>query len=160
MFDRLRTSGLTSITILVAAALATAGCGGGASEDDIQQAVAAALASQQNSTPAVEPTAEAVSPSAIAVVPSPLPSAAEETVDFVMPNLVSANLQDAQNEMQRLGVFFTISHDMTGNRNQLLDANWQVCEQTPAAGVAVQGLAKDWEAKIDFGAVKLEESCP
>lgn len=135
-----------------------AGCGGGASEDEVQDAVAKALASQQAASPA--PPASAVTEAPSPAAPSPAAPEPEDTVDFVMPDMRGKNLQDAQNEIQRLGVFFSISHDMLGSRSQLLDSNWQVCDQTPAAGTRITGPASDWEGKIDFGAVKLEETCP
>jgi len=47
------------------------------------------------------------------------------------------------------------SHDALGtDRMQVLDRNWKVCSQTPAAG------AHSTDTTIDFGTVKLEESCP
>jgi hypothetical protein len=76
-----------------------------------------------------------------------------------MPNLVGSGLQEAQNRIQALTgdqIFFTNSHDATGaNRVQVLDANWKVCSQNIRAGSTI---TKD--SQIDFGAVKLEESCP
>ena len=151
-----RTRAAAPAIALAVIMLSAAGCGGGASEEDVQDAVAAALASQQASEPTSEAAPVTTEPSPEPPAPSPEP----ETVDFVMPNLVGATLQDAQNQIQTLGVFLSISHDMTGNRNQLLDANWRVCDQNPVAGTPVQGLASDWEGKVDFGAVKLEETCP
>jgi hypothetical protein len=78
---------------------------------------------------------------------------------WVMPNLVGSGLQDAQDAIQKLTgnvVFFTSSHDVTGQgRHQVLDRNWKVCDQNVAAGAQIQvGV------KIDFGVVKLAEKCP
>lgn len=81
-------------------------------------------------------------------------------VEFVMPDFTTRNLQDAQDEVQELGVFFSLSHDLRGTRSQVLDTNWQVCTQTPAPGTPVTGDAADWEGKISFGVVKLTETCP
>ncbi len=76
-----------------------------------------------------------------------------------MPNLVGSNLQQAQDQIQALtgnAIFITTSHDATGkNRNQVLDSNWKVCSQNIAAGTPITT-----GTKIDFGAVKLAESCP
>jgi hypothetical protein len=76
-----------------------------------------------------------------------------------MPSLVGAGLQEAQNRIQALTgdqIFLTQSHDATGaERLQVLDANWKVCSQNIRAGAKI---TKD--SQIDFGAVKLEESCP
>ena len=53
----------------------------------------------------------------------------------IMPDVVCMNLQDAQNRIQEEGVFFSRSHDATGReRNQVLDSNWIVVGQSPAAG--------------------------
>ncbi len=78
---------------------------------------------------------------------------------WAMPNLVGSGLQDAQDAIQKLTgnvVFFTSSHDVTGQgRHQVLDRNWKVCDQNVAAGAQIQvGV------KIDFGVVKLAEKCP
>jgi hypothetical protein len=76
-----------------------------------------------------------------------------------MPNLVGSNLQRAQDQLQALtgdAVVFTSSHDATGqNRNQILDSNWKVCSQNVKPGAPVSP-----GVRIDFGAVKLAESCP
>src|SRR5262245_24476255 len=78
---------------------------------------------------------------------------------WVMPNLTGAVLQDAQDTIQTLtagAVYFTTSHDLSGqNRHQVVDDNWQVCDQNIAAGAAISPTSK-----IDFGVVKLDETCP
>ncbi|QNG55674.1 PASTA domain-containing protein [Pseudonocardia petroleophila] len=75
-----------------------------------------------------------------------------------MPDLVGANLQDAQNAVQSLtdfGIAVTTSTDATGaGRNQVLDANWTVCAQNIAPGETITA-----DSRIDFAAVKLEEAC-
>ena len=63
----------------------------------------------------------------------------------------------AQNTMQANGVMYSVSHDLLGMRNQVLDGNWQVCTQNIPAGQQVVG---DVEGQIDFGVVQLEEWCP
>jgi hypothetical protein len=56
----------------------------------------------------------------------------------VMPDIVCMNLQDAQDEIQRHGVFFSRSEDGTGQgRSQLIDSNWIVIAQRPAPGSSV-----------------------
>jgi hypothetical protein len=76
-----------------------------------------------------------------------------------MPKVVGTGLQDAQNQIQALTgdeIFYTASHDESGaGRLQILDANWKVCSQNIRPGATI---TKD--SRIDFGAVKLEESCP
>jgi hypothetical protein len=48
------------------------------------------------------------------------------------------NLQDAQDEIQKHGVFFSLSEDATGQgRNQIIDSNWQVVGQYPEPGTPI-----------------------
>jgi hypothetical protein len=76
-----------------------------------------------------------------------------------MPNLVGWQLQSAQDRIQSLtnfGIAVTTSHDATGaGRHQVWDRNWKVCSQNIPPGTAI-----DSGTRIDFGAVKIEESCP
>ncbi|MER6445987.1 hypothetical protein DEJ51_31350 [Streptomyces venezuelae] len=73
-----------------------------------------------------------------------------------LPHLVGKGLQSAQDEAQAAGFYSLKSHDALGrDRLQALDRNWKVCSQTPAAGAGI-----DTGTAIDFGAVKLEETCP
>ena len=78
---------------------------------------------------------------------------------FTMPNEVGANLQGAQDDIQRVSgnpLFITRSKDATGaGRHQVLDRNWKVCSQNVPTGTSV-----DQSVGITFGAVKLAESCP
>jgi len=78
--------------------------------------------------------------------------------EFVMPSAVGGDLQAAQDAVQAAAndpSFRSVSHDVSGeSRSQLMDANWKVCTQEPAAGVTFN---KD--TKVDFGVVKLEETC-
>jgi beta-lactam-binding protein with PASTA domain len=75
---------------------------------------------------------------------------------FVMPLLVGANLQDAQDHLQSLGSFLLTQNDATGlERFQILDSDWKVCAQFPAAGTRVS-LAR----MVDLRVVKLHEACP
>lgn len=73
-----------------------------------------------------------------------------------VPNLVGKGLQTAQDTSQAAGFYNLTSHDSLGrDRMQILDRDWQVCFQKPAAGTSV-----DVATKLDFGAVKLTEQCP
>jgi beta-lactam-binding protein with PASTA domain len=74
-----------------------------------------------------------------------------------MPDVVGMDLQSAQDLIQTFGVFLSVSHDLRGSRNQVLDSNWLVCDQNIPPGQQVSG---DVEGKIDLGVVKREESCP
>lgn len=79
-----------------------------------------------------------------------------KTTTATLPQLVGKGLQTAQDEAQAAGFFSLKSHDSLGQeRLQALDRNWKVCSQTPAGGTKV-----DTGTTVDFGAVKLEESCP
>ncbi|MEU8619642.1 PASTA domain-containing protein [Streptomyces sp. NPDC048623] len=72
-----------------------------------------------------------------------------------LPSFVGKGLQYAQDEAQSLGFYSLRSHDSLGrSRNQVLDRNWKVCFQTPAPGTHPTDVV------IDFGTVKLEETCP
>ncbi len=145
-------------------------------DDDPTPAAAAtsSSASPESPSPAEVAPTSTVPPAPVAptaapatvppgTVPPPPPAAAPTTqaapvvVDFVMPSVVGMTLQDAQDLIQTNGVFLSLSHDLLGTRNQVLDANWRVCTQNVPAGQRVTG---DAEGVIDLGAVKLEEPCP
>ena len=73
-----------------------------------------------------------------------------------VPSFIGKGLQSAQDEAQAAGFYNLDSHDSSGrDRNQILDRDWKVCTQTPAAG---QKTSTD--TKLDFGTVKLDETCP
>ncbi|MER5750634.1 PASTA domain-containing protein [Streptomyces sp. NPDC002088] len=73
-----------------------------------------------------------------------------------VPNFIGMGLQSAQDTAQTAGFYSLTSHDSLGrDRLQALDRNWKVCSQNVAAGKTV---ATDTE--FDFGAVKLDETCP
>ena len=69
-----------------------------------------------------------------------------------MPNVVCMNLQEAQDTIQRAGVFFSRSFDGTGKgRMQIFDRNWIVVSQEPASGTPIG------EGDANLGAVKYGE---
>lgn len=111
------------------------------------------------STPAPAP-APAPATTSVAPAPQPAPTSppAPVATSWVMPDLVGANLQDAQNAIQDLtdfGIAVTTSTDATGaGRSQLLDRNWTVCAQNVAPGATITA-----DTAIDFAAVQLDESC-
>lgn len=86
------------------------------------------------------------------------PTAAPAQTSWVMPNLVGAGLQDAQDTIQRLtdyGIAITTSHDATGaGRMQVSDRNWKVCSQNVSPGETITSATR-----IDFAAAKLDEDC-
>jgi hypothetical protein len=66
------------------------------------------------------------------------PLGGDDPEDKVMPDVVCMNLQDAQDEIQDHGVFFSKSEDASGEgRRQAWDRNWIVVAQAPAPGEAV-----------------------
>jgi beta-lactam-binding protein with PASTA domain len=75
-----------------------------------------------------------------------------------MPDVVGMNLQAAQNHLQAVtdyGVPLSTSTDGSGQgRMQVMDRNWVVCEQTPAAGAALTSGDVP-----DLVVVKDDESC-
>ena len=58
--------------------------------------------------------------------------------DFLMPNVLCMNLQEAQDEIQDHGVFFSRSQDASGqDRFQMNDSNWIVVDQSPSVGTSI-----------------------
>lgn len=58
--------------------------------------------------------------------------------DFLMPNVLCMNLQEAQDEIQDHGVFFSRSQDASGqDRFQMNDSNWIVVSQSPSVGTRI-----------------------
>jgi hypothetical protein len=85
---------------------------------------------------------------------TPAPGAGSTTIGS-LPNLVGRGLQNAQDAARKAGFFTLISHDALGRgRHQILDRNWKVCFQNPPSGTM------QTSSTVDFGAVKLAESCP
>lgn len=96
------------------------------------------------------PTAEPEAPRT-----STAPSASASGSRAALPDLVGKGLQYAQDTAQAAGFPLLTSHDASGReRLQVSDRNWKVCFQSPPPGQA------DPKVTVDFGVVKLEESCP
>nr|WP_234444407.1 PASTA domain-containing protein [Streptomyces sp. NRRL F-525] len=73
-----------------------------------------------------------------------------------VPHFVGMGLQSAQNAAQKQGFYSLKSHDSLGrNRHQILDRDWKVCSQNVKAGTTTST-----DTQLDFGAVKLDETCP
>ena len=99
-----------------------------------------------------ETTSSSPSPDATATSGSSETASETKTV----PNFVGKGLQSAQDEAQAAGFYNLASHDSSGrDRNQILDRDWKVCTQNPAAGTKTST-----DTKLDFGTVKLAETCP
>ncbi|MEH0449320.1 MULTISPECIES: hypothetical protein [unclassified Streptomyces] len=73
-----------------------------------------------------------------------------------VPGFIGMGLQSAQDSAQSAGFHSLSSHDSLGrDRMQAFDRNWKVCSQNIAAGKVVPV-----DTELDFGAVKLDETCP
>jgi beta-lactam-binding protein with PASTA domain len=87
--------------------------------------------------------------------PSPTSNKGRTSETATLPDFIGKGLQSAQDEAQAAGFYTLDSHDALGRgRMQALDRNWKVCSQTPAPG------AHPTDTEVDFGTVKLEETCP
>jgi hypothetical protein len=79
--------------------------------------------------------------------------------EWTMPDLVGQDLQGAQDAIQSLtdsAVWYTDSTDLTGqDRVQVSDRHWMVCTSTPSPGETFTA-----ETEIEFGVVRIEETCP
>lgn len=107
----------------------------------------ATTTSEQPATSKTTPTATDTTPTAEAEAPVERKAVA----DFV-----GMGLQSAQDKAQADGFYALTSHDSAGrDRMQALDRNWKVCSQNHAAGKTIPT-----DTELDFGAVKLEETCP
>ena len=141
----------TSIALVLAAGLPLlAACGGG---DDAAASPATVTVTSQAPAPVAAPTSVA----APTTVQAPVATTTAAGVDFAMPDMTGQVLQDAQDALQSLGVMVSTSHDALGSRMQILDRDWKVCDQNVPAGQQVTGNV---EGQIDFGVVKLSETCP
>lgn len=87
---------------------------------------------------------------------TPATSAPAKDEKATVPNFVGMGLQSAQDAAQEIGFYGLDSHDALGRgRMQALDRNWKVCNQNVPAGTSASTATM-----LDFGAVKLEETCP
>ncbi len=134
------------LVVGVGVALAV-GCSGG--DDEPSEAEEP---SPTTESPPAEPTT--TEPPAATSQPTTEPPGGVGAVP--LPDVVGLDLQLAQDTMQAAGFYGLTSHDATGEaRLQVLDRNWTVCDQTPAAGAPAR-----LDAVVDLGAVKDDESCP
>ena len=126
------------------AALVLAGCG---DETKSQDGDLKSTTSSTATTTTTAPTTTTTAPTATSGTTA---AAAKITV----PNVVGKDLQLAQDTMQAAGLYHLTSHDSTGQaRLQVLDRNWVVTDQTPAAGSSVAA-----DQLIDLGARKFTDS--
>ncbi|MFD5266418.1 PASTA domain-containing protein [Streptomyces sp. NPDC058335] len=77
-------------------------------------------------------------------------------VEATVPDFVGMGLQAAQDKAQEIGFYGLTSHDSLGrDRMQAFDRNWKVCSQNVKAGTSAST-----DKTLDFGSVKLDETCP
>lgn len=125
------------------AALLLAGCGDETKSQDGD------VNSTTSSTATTTTTAPTTTTTALTATSATTAGAAKITV----PNVVGKDLQLAQDTMQAAGLYNLTSHDSTGQaRLQVLDRNWVVTDQTPAAGSRVAA-----DQLIDLGARKFTD---
>lgn len=108
--------------------------------------------------PATPPTGSSDTPTAATTTadPAPSPESDRPVERKVVANFVGMGLQSAQDKAQADGFYLLKSHDSAGrDRMQALDRNWKVCSQNYAAGKTIPT-----DTELDFGAVKLDETCP
>ncbi|MDR3080463.1 MAG: PASTA domain-containing protein [Streptomyces sp.] len=99
-----------------------------------------------------KPSGQSTSTSAAPSSATTAPGGEEKTV----PDFVGMGLQSAQDKAQAAGFFSLTSHDALGrDRMQVLDRDWKVCSQSVPAGKRASTTTE-----LDFGAVKLDETCP
>jgi len=84
------------------------------------------------------------------------PSARATSPGKTVPDFVGKGLRTAQDDAQAAGFSDLSSNDASGRgRLQIVARDWKVCFQTPAAGSPASS-----GSQIDFGVVKLDETCP
>ncbi|WP_328846132.1 PASTA domain-containing protein [Streptomyces sp. NBC_00258] len=82
------------------------------------------------------------------------PAAEKKPETASLPNVVGKDLQAAQDEAQAAGFYALDDQDASGqNRLQVLDRNWTVCKQEPAAGT------HPTDTPVVLYAVKDTETC-
>lgn len=112
----------------------------------------AATTTTAKTAPAAAPPASSTPPAAPAATAPPAAAAPKQAE---LPTLIGKGLQSAQDASQAAGFYALTSHDALGRaRSQIDDRNWKVCTQSPAPG------QQPTDAKVDLGAVKLDETCP
>lgn len=119
-------------------------------------------AGNEKPAPAVTKTVTAQPTESVADTADDKPAKEKESADptaaksKAMPDFVGMGLQSAQDTAQAAGFSVLTSHDSAGrDRLQAFDRNWKVCSQNHKAGKTIP-----LDTELDFGTVKLEESCP
>ncbi|MEV6327712.1 hypothetical protein [Streptomyces sp. NPDC051909] len=152
---RLSTGAIIGLSIGgVFAFLVVLGAAVGDPKQDDGKPAAKEVTASPTTTRAPAPTTPPATTTAPAT-PAPTATPSKKPETGKLPSFVGKGLQSAQDEAQSLGFYGLRSHDALGrDRLQVLDRNWKVCSQTPAPGTHPTDVV------IDFGTVKLEETCP
>ena len=120
------------------AGFAMAGCGNTANTTRSSEPITSPAATDLSAAPTSSVTTTSAAAAETSVTPPATaqelnPAGGNNPEDYLMPLVVCMSLQEAQDEVQDHGVFFSRSEDATGQgRNQLIDSNWQVVAQSPA----------------------------
>jgi hypothetical protein len=141
------------VTVVVIAGLTA--CGGGSNQPASQNptpvsATSSATPAETTEPPTTTEPTEEVEPTGTTEPP---------IVKVMMPKAVGMSLQDAQDLMQKVTgnpLYVSTSTDLRFTRLQVLDSNWKVCRQKPKKGTKFDPET----TTVEFGVVKLDESCP
>ena len=133
------------------AALVLAGCGDVTkSQDGDVKNTTSSTATTTTTAPTATTTSTTTAPTTVSTA---TPASTAAAGKITVPNVVGKDLQLAQDTMQAAGLYNLTSHDSTGQaRLQVLDRNWVVTDQTPAAGSSVAA-----DQLIDLGARKFTD---
>ena len=138
-----------TVLLLGVAALMLAGCG----EDKKSQDGGVSSTTGSTATTATTAPSTTTIATTAATSASTTTSGTTAAAMTALPNVVGKDLQLAQDTLQAAGFYNLTSHDSTGlNRLQVLDRNWRVTDQTPAAGTRVAA-----DQLIDLGAKKFTD---
>ncbi|MEU1272996.1 PASTA domain-containing protein [Streptomyces sp. NPDC005799] len=119
-------------------------------------AAATAIIAALGAATACKPTSTTGSNGSIATPASNASTGNTTAATKTVPAFTGMGLQSAQDAAQAAGFYSLDSHDSLGrDRMQILDRDWKVCSQNVKAGTKVAT-----DTKLDFGAVKLKETCP
>ena len=137
------------ILLLGAVTVLPAGCG---ADEKSQDGDVTSTTTAPTTAPTAAPTTTTTALATTTTAPT-TPGNTRSAGTIVVPNVVGKDLQFAQDSMQAAGLYNLTSHDSTGQaRSQVLDRNWQVTDQTPAAGSRVTA-----DQRIDLGARKFTD---
>ena len=142
-----------AFALLLATALAVAGCGTNSNDSAGQPTVTVVKTAPAETSPQTTTGGGQESSTSQG-------SSGGGAESWTMPDMTGKDLQTAQDAIQSLtndAIFYTKSHDATGQgRHQILDRDWQVCTQDPAPGSEITA-----DTNIDFGVVRVDtEQCP